>query len=104
MKYLEYYSRYCLALNEKLQKGFKDYGDTSFSRNPEQLIQEIQAECLDISGWGLVLWARLEKMLEVIRSLPGQTIQPSDKDKFIGRSDTLDEHFDKEVDKAMEGK
>ena len=102
MKYLEYFSRFCLDLNAKLQKGFKDYGDVSFSRAPEQLIQEIQAECLDIAGWGLVLWARLEKMLEVVRTLPMQTIKPTAKDEFIGKSDALDEHFDNLVDRSME--
>jgi hypothetical protein len=101
MLFLQYFPQFCRDLEEKLKKGFKEYGDISFSQNPEKLIKELQAECLDLAGWGLILWVRLEKMKEATNKIPGQSISPDVKVRFIGRSDGLDIYVDKEIDKAL---
>jgi len=50
------------AVSERLEKGREAYGDTSFSRPTTELIEELQQECLDLAGWGFVLWCRLQQI------------------------------------------
>lgn len=46
----------------RLNAGRATYGDTSFSLPPLQLLEEIQAEILDICGWSFILWERVERL------------------------------------------
>lgn len=55
MKYKKVLPKFVKLLDAKMLKGFYSYGDKSFSRNPKELLEEIQAETLDIAGWGMVL-------------------------------------------------
>lgn len=50
------------ALQDKLDRGYREYGDGSFDRPPGELLDELAAEALDLAGWGFVLWARIERM------------------------------------------
>lgn len=45
-----------------MNAGAKEYGDVSFERPTVELIDEIQQELEDVSGWSCVLWMRLEKL------------------------------------------
>jgi len=56
-------------LKEKLNRGWVDYSDESFSRDPTSLLKEIQAEVLDITGWGMILWVRLKKLEKAMKGL-----------------------------------
>lgn len=49
------------ALNTKLDQGAKDYGERSFERSERELLEELQAEALDLAGWGYILWEKLER-------------------------------------------
>lgn len=49
---------------KRLKKGAIEYGDDSFDRPIEDLIGEIEQECLDLAGWGFVLWVRLRRVRE----------------------------------------
>ena len=62
------------ALKDKLERGFRQYGDGSFSRPPEHILDELGAEALDLAGWGLILWVRCQKLnekLELLHKLHG---------------------------------
>jgi len=48
-------------VRRRLEIGRQEYGDASFGEDPEQLLAELQAECMDLAGWGYVLWHRLER-------------------------------------------
>jgi len=61
-KYKDKFFEFTSALNEKMEKGFKEYGDSSFSRPPIELINELQEEAIDLAGWGMILWCRLEDL------------------------------------------
>ena len=56
------WDEFSAELQKKLASGYKEHGDGSFSRAPEDLVKEMLEECLDIAGWGLVLWARTKRM------------------------------------------
>jgi len=62
MKFETIWDNFIQQLHDKMVKGYKEYGDESFNRAPQDLIKELQAETLDLAGWGLILWARLEAM------------------------------------------
>lgn len=49
-------------LDAKLDAGARQYGERSFERPAPELIAELQAEALDIAGWGWILWDRLERL------------------------------------------
>jgi hypothetical protein len=63
---------YVSLLEERLRKGADSYGDASFSMPPQDAIAEIQQEVLDISGWGFILWSRLEDLRVKLWKLEAQ--------------------------------
>lgn len=69
MKYEDKFIPFVNALNAKMKKGFKEYGDKSFSRPPLELIEELQQEAIDMAGWGLILWCRLDDMKNKCKDL-----------------------------------
>ena len=60
---------YAAAVESRLAVGERDYGDTSFSREPAELIEEIRQECRDIAGWGFILDQRLAKVAAKLTEL-----------------------------------
>lgn len=55
-------SSYFAALKEKLRKGAEEHGERSFELSGSRLIEELQAECLDLAGWGWILWDKLQRL------------------------------------------
>ena len=62
----DHYTQFILDIKARLDKGAREYGDVSFSKDPATLLDEIQAEILDISGWSFVLYRRIEAMKEAL--------------------------------------
>lgn len=61
-----HWDAFAQALTAKLDRGYQEYGDGSFDLPLSRLLDELQEECLDISGWGLLLWVRLNRIKETI--------------------------------------
>jgi hypothetical protein len=55
------------VLRERLKAGQKTYGDKSFSREPGELLGELELEALDLAGWSYILWCRLRKLQAALR-------------------------------------
>ena len=51
----------CLV-RDRLLVGADLYGDTSFTRPPNELVKEIAEELLDVSGWAFILWCRIQEL------------------------------------------
>lgn len=66
----ERWFRFAAIVSARLAKGREDYGDASFSADPERLLDELQQETADIAGWGFILWSRLQAMREALRDEP----------------------------------
>ena len=41
-------------------------GERSFDRTGVALVEELQMECLDLAGWGWILWDRLERLKQKV--------------------------------------
>lgn len=54
-------------VRRRLDIGREEYGDRSFSADPKELLDELQAEAMDLAGWGYILWHRLEAMRERLK-------------------------------------
>jgi hypothetical protein len=54
------FPEFAKQVKKRLQAGAEAYGDISFSRSPEELVDEITQEVLDIAGWGWILYHRLQ--------------------------------------------
>lgn len=52
------------ALQERLERGYHAYGDDSFDCLTTDLMEQLAEEALDLAGWGLVLWARIQSLIE----------------------------------------
>jgi hypothetical protein len=61
--------RFVARLRARLERGAREYGDTSFRRPAGDLVDEIQQEIEDIAGWGLILWVRLERLRDRVEQL-----------------------------------
>jgi hypothetical protein len=48
-------------LRMRLAAGAKQYGNRSFERPSAEVINEIEQELLDVSGWSLVWWLRIQR-------------------------------------------
>lgn len=59
------------AMQAKLEAGEQAYGDASFSKTPDSILAELQAECLDLAGWGFILYTRIEKARDALRKALG---------------------------------
>jgi hypothetical protein len=60
--YKKYFKEFMAMLDKKMTKGFKEYGDKSFKRKPKALANELEEELLDIVGWGLILYVRMQEL------------------------------------------
>jgi hypothetical protein len=47
------------AVEARLRQGRIDYGDSSFHRELPELLDELKQECLDLAGWGYLIYRRL---------------------------------------------
>lgn len=75
---LDGFAAFAREVRARLDAGRAAYGDDSFSRDPAELVNELQQEALDLAGWGFVLWCRLERMrLGLARAAKGA---PADAD------------------------
>ena len=66
MKYKKYFQKFVKDLDKRMLKGYHDYGDKSFNLPPEKLVDELIEEVLDISGWSVILYARLVTLAEAL--------------------------------------
>jgi len=62
MKYKEVFTEFIERLEDRMKKGFEEYGDDSFNRTPAELVQEIEEELLDICGWSVILYSKIRNM------------------------------------------
>ena len=58
----EKFPEYVTGIEARLRRGAIEYGDASFMRPPDELLDELIQEVMDISGWAFILWTRLERM------------------------------------------
>jgi hypothetical protein len=66
------FDRFVELVQQKCERGEREYGDHSFHLPTTTTIEELQAEALDICGWGWVLWTRLEALKQRAAALPAQ--------------------------------
>lgn len=57
------WERFKGLMEAKMSRGAVEHPDT-FERPAGELLDELQAECLDMAGWGFCLWQRIERMRE----------------------------------------
>lgn len=69
------FCQFVSRFRDRLKTGAKNYGDGVFSWSVNRLVDEIQQELEDVSGWSFVLWLRLERLRalgdELSRREPG---------------------------------
>ena len=53
----------------RMLAGRRAYGDRSFSKDPRELLEEVQQELLDVCGWSYVLYCRVAQMREALRDV-----------------------------------
>ena len=53
--------RFTDRVRHRLAAGAVTYGDRSFTRPADELVDEIRQELEDVCGWGLLLWIRLDR-------------------------------------------
>lgn len=51
------------SLAERLETGAKEYGNKSFDKPKEVLVEELLCEYLDIAGWAYILWRKTKNSL-----------------------------------------
>ena len=57
------------AVHARLANGAATYGDSSFTRDLDSLVTEIQQELMDVCGWSAIQWSRLEEVRGKVREL-----------------------------------
>ena len=69
---LEAWPAFAEAVRARLDAGRAAYGDRSFALPPSVLVGELEAEALDLAGWGFVLWSRLRALHGAAEALERQ--------------------------------
>jgi len=57
----------CVAA--RLAVGRREYGDRSFSREPRELVREVEEELFDVAGWAFILWSRMRDVRVALEGL-----------------------------------
>ena len=60
-------------LMDKLEKGYEEYGDSSYALDQKTLMTEVQSEALDIPGWLSIIYGKLRS----------EGVQRKDLDKIM---------------------
>lgn len=68
----KYWDEYVACARKRLDDGCLTYGDRSYEMPLAKLVAELKMEANDLTGWGFLLFARLSKLEEYVRSLEGQ--------------------------------
>ena len=66
---LERFPEFMARIRERLEAGKRVYGDSSFERPLDRLVEEIRQEVLDQAGWAFILYERLAKIETMVRDL-----------------------------------
>lgn len=59
---LQLYEEFSERIRIRLENGKRVYGDSSFERPIERLVEEIRQEVLDVAGWAFILYSRLDEL------------------------------------------
>jgi len=70
--------QYLSTVWKRLEQGERDYGDRSFSADPQFLVAQIRQELSDISGWSAILDYRLARLAESLDRLATHVTIKSD--------------------------
>jgi hypothetical protein len=62
-----YFIKFLTQIEQKMDRGRLEYGDSSFQKDTIPLLKDIQEELVDICGWSIILWTRLEKLKEALK-------------------------------------
>jgi len=65
------FPRFIAQLEERLEDGRVQYGDSSFLREPAELCGELEQEALDIAGWAFILFCRIHALHKKIKQAKG---------------------------------
>ena len=60
------YASFSTGVIDRLSMGRKEYGDRSFSKDPLELLREIDEELMDVCGWAFILHTRIESIREAL--------------------------------------
>ena len=67
--YKKYFPKIVKDLDKKMMKGYLEYSDKSFAKDPIELCQELIEEVEDVMGWGMILKIRLEEVKKQLKKL-----------------------------------
>lgn len=69
--------QFMAKVRTRLVNGARVYGDVSLKLPTPRLIDEIQQELEDVSGWSVLLWAKLERLRKLTIEA-GARVEPED--------------------------
>lgn len=56
-------------VHSRLRVGAVEYGDTSFNRDPVELLDEIDQELADVAGWSFILRCQLKEIRRKLQNV-----------------------------------
>lgn len=65
---LDHWPAFVAEVRQRLDAGRETYGDRSFDAHPAALLREVEAEALDLAGWGFVAWLRVRRLRAAIEA------------------------------------
>ncbi len=65
-QWIERYMAFEAQLRIRLRDGFETYGDISFKTPLMATVLELEKEAMDLTGWGYILWCKLQDLKEKI--------------------------------------
>jgi hypothetical protein len=67
---------YFAEVRSKMERGKRDYGDSSLTRPLVELARELRAEAVDLAGWGAIVWKRSIELEVAIEALEAKMTLP----------------------------
>ena len=85
-----HFAEFVAGVEGRLDKGQQEYGERSFSREPAELLSELEQEALDLAGWGFVLFTRLQQMRAALSESDDTPTEPRKLLKACAVAELLD--------------
>ena len=71
MSYRDMFEQFQHEMRKRDKAGRLEYGDKSYSREPEDLVREICEELVDVANWAAILHAKLQQVQKAVSCLGG---------------------------------
>ena len=72
MRFKKRFDEFMEILHDRMEQGYKEYGDESFEKPLIDLLEELEQEVLDQAGWGFILYDKIQRLKKLVNKIDSE--------------------------------